>query len=387
MKMNKMILAVVLAFLVGIPAAFAQTGIFANSWVIFITNLLIVGTILFILVSFVPTQDNKVKVILWIAAVVLAFVIVWNWGGRDDAYIWQAGWISQYLGWAFIVNFIIITGVIYFGLGLLDVNPTNMQGKIGVALLAILAGGIIANNIGNDWLWKDKNVDAAKDYLFGPEKKVGTTKDGKTVDVTTGGILRPEGGFNSRLIVFIVSALVLSWFFIAFLNITTGNNKLSYVMAFIVAASLAHKGENIDMVRNMAEILSLLIVIKQIPPDMVSGLLAGVGTGLRYFVAVLLVAWVFCTAFGTSVFGDILSPILSEIPYVKDWGIDPCPAKSCTKPADCSGGKNCVGGKCVSPTAPATKPDPTKPAPKTPPPSDDIWLPVIKYLICKIIPC
>jgi hypothetical protein len=387
MKLNKIILAVVLGFAVSVPlvAALTLTDIVRNSWFIFITNVFIIWTILFVVQSFiVKSQDTKVKVVVWLATFVLSIVIAWNIAGTPgSAYLWEAGWLAQYLGWAFIVNFLIITGVIYFGIGLLGVNPPTWQGKIGVALLAMLAGGIIANNIGNDWIWKDKNIDVAENYLFGHEKKVGTTiKDGKLVDETEGGILRPEKPY--RLLVFVIATLVLSWFFIAFLNITTGNNKLSYVMAIIIAASLAHRGESFDMVRNMAEVLSLLIVIKQIPPDVFGGILGGLGTPIRYFVASMLVGWIFCTAFGTSALGEIMSPVLQEIPFVKDWGIDPCPAKPCGSGLPpCSAGKTCDAGKCVKPTPPGGSSGPTKPGPSGPPTANPPSCWVYKFPWCK----
>lgn len=367
MKLNKMILAIALALLVSVPlvTAFTLQDITRNSWFIFIVNTLIIWIVLFIAQSFiVKSQDVKVKVVVWIATLVLSVVIAWYIAGPPgSAYLWEAGWIAPHLGWPIIVNFIIITSAIYFGIGLLGVNPPTPQGKIGVALLAILAGGIIANNIGDAWLWKDKNIDVAYDYLFGPDKPA--VEAGKPIinprtgkQVIEGGILNPKGGLKSRLVVFLVAALVLAWFLIGFLNITTGGNKLSIAMGIIIAASLAHRGENIDAVRNMAEILSYMIVLKQIPADVFAGFLGGIATGLRYLVAGILVGWVFCTAFGTSITGEIMNPIF-QLPVIKLIPIEVCTAKECVKDTDCPG-KTCdpTTKKCVGPTS-TTKPPPS----------------------------
>lgn len=321
MKINKMILAVALALVMSLPSAFAQSGIFANSWVIFITNLLIVWAILFILASFVPTQDNKVKVILWIAAIVLAFVIVWNWGGRGDAYIWQVGWIAQYIGLWFIVNTLILGAIGYFGLGLLEVNPTTPQGKIGMVLLVLLFSGIIANEIGDQFILSTDNATALKQYLFGKEVstgKQGTVKEivggqtvHKVVDITKGGIFTYQKP-HYRLLIFIVSLILFSWFFTGFLMPQSG--KLSYVLAFIIAANLASKGTPMNTMITIGEVFAIIMVQKQIAGQ--GGLFGGV---IGWIATIVLVEFIFCAVFGYSaiaiqlgqIFGGFSVPIPS----------------------------------------------------------------------------
>ena len=310
MKINKLSWILALVLLVSIPAAFAQSGIFANPWVVFITNLLIVWTILFILVSFIPTQDNKVKVILWIATIVLAFVIVWYWGGRGDAYIWKAGALSTFFNIRILVNTIIIAGVAYFVAGFLGFNTTTKQGQIGLGILAIFIGVIVAINIGNEWLWDTSNVKALYDYLLGKE-----------------GILRYEKP-HYRLFIFGISTLLFAWFFTSYL-MPQGDKRLSWAIAFIVSANLAARGAPTDTIIALGEVFALLIIGKQTTQG------AGwLGTIVGWTVAITITQFVFCTVFGKSGVVILLDATLGkiQIPYIGwrvfgwlvDWAKIPC---------------------------------------------------------------
>jgi hypothetical protein len=314
MKLNKIILAVVLGFVLSLPSVFAQSGIFANSWVIFITNLLIVWVILFILASFVPTQDNKVKVVLWIATVVLAFVIVWNWGGRGDVYIWRVDWIANYIGLWFIVNTLILGAVGYFGLGFLEVNPTTKQGQIGMVLVVLLFSGIIANEIGDQFILSTDNAKALQEYLFGKEvntgrqgiatKVVGGQTIREVVPITKGGIFTYQYP-NYRLLIFIVSLILFSWFFTGFLLPQSG--KLSYVLAFIIAANLASRGTPMNTMITIGEVFAIIMVQKQITSQ--GGIFSGF---IGWFTTITLVEFIFCAVFGYSAIAIQISETLGK---------------------------------------------------------------------------
>lgn len=356
MKINKFAWIIALVLLVSVPSVFAATGIFGNPYVIFAVNILIVWIVLSILVSFVPDKYNKVKPILWIATLALAVFIAWEIG-RGSAYIWEAAELYPYINKYFIVNTLIIGAVGYFIVGFFY-EPKTTQAKFGLPIIVLLMAGLIAQNIGDEWVFKNDNVKGFIDYLFAPEHI--DPKTGQPV----GGILRPEGPPTGkyRLLVFGTSALVFAWFLIGFLNITTGDNKLSIAMALIIAGSLAHKGQTLEVVIKMAEALSFLIVLKQIPPDIFSlggalpglpgaaqSVLTGLGAGLRYMVVALLVGWIFCTAFGSSMIGELIG----QVPAISKIGINPCPGKACGPGLPtCPSGRNCDAGKCVSPKVP-----------------------------------
>lgn len=352
MKANKLIWIFAMVLLISIPSAFAAPAIFGNAYFILAVNILIVWIVLSIIVSFISEKYNKIKPILWLAALALAVLIAWKFG-RGSMYIWQVAELAPYINEYFIVNTLIIGAVGYFLIGFIY-EPKTPQSKYGLPIMTLLIAGLIAQNIGNDWVFKSSHVKEGYNYLFAPEHTE-TDSSGKSVSV--GGILRPEGPTSNppgkyRLLVFATAVIVFSWFLISFLNITTGGNKLSITMAIIIAASLSHRGESIDMVRNIAEVLSFLIVLKQIPADIFAiggslpglpgaaqSLLGGLGAGLRYAVAVVVVSWIFCSAFNAS----ILGPIVGHLPFVNKLPIPICGAKTCTGsvPGECSSGFEC----------------------------------------------
>ena len=334
MRKNNLIWIFGLIFIIGLPEVFAQTifdslsslSIFTNSYFILFVNSFIIWAVLYIAQAFIiPKKEGKEKAVIFLISLILAFIIAWNLVG-SSVYIWNIGGLPSYLfNKYFLVNVLIIAGATWFGLGLLGVNPTLKQGQIGMAILVILISGLVANNIGNGhnkFVWDSDNAKAGFDYLFGPERtitvedKAVKEKSGdihlKTHQEKLGGILRPEKPY--RLFVFLLSGMIFAWFFQAYLNITTGGGKLSWAIAFLVGANLARTGTEFDIVLKIAEAFAFLLILKQIPPDIIGvGGLGGIGQivggTIRYLVAAILVGFIFCTAFGVSNIGTILKDV------------------------------------------------------------------------------
>ena len=331
MKLNKMLWIFGLILLVTIPSAFALPAFLRNVWVMLGVNSLIIWFILFALQTMiVPESLAKEKTVLFIITLVLSLMISWFLVG-GGGYIWEVGKLAGFFSFKLIVNTIIVSLVVYFGLGLLGVKPGTKEGQIGIALLAIFIGFMISFNVGDEWLWDNSNVQALKDYLFGPEKdveyKVKIPKKEKVggilgfwekeVDVTeekvtkqrVGGILRPEEP-NYRLLIFITSALLFVWFFMGFL-MPQSDIKLSVAMAIILAANLARTGTPTTSVIALGEAFAILLVGKQITAG--GGLL---GNWIGWLVTIGLVEWIFHTVFGGSQLAGVLARMFGGIPII-----------------------------------------------------------------------
>ncbi|MDP3766254.1 MAG: hypothetical protein Q8R04_07110 [Nanoarchaeota archaeon] len=283
MKINKLLWISALILLLIVPAAFAQITLFENKWFIFAVNAFLIWVILFILQSvLVPDKPGKEKTVLWIVTFGLSLIITWVFIG-SSRFIWQVEAFAAFFSAHFIVNTILISGIIYFGIGLLGVKLDTKERNVGGILLIIFIAGILSANL-PDFLWRTETLRSFGNYLFGPE----TIKDG----VKRGGILRAEEP-HYRLFVFIGSAVILSWFFIGFLKLGEGNNKLSYAMAIIIAADLANKGVSTDYVIRLGEIFSIMIIGKQLSADF-----QGKYKLIGWAMAVFLVLWISGILFG-----------------------------------------------------------------------------------------
>lgn len=331
MKLNKTIWIIAMVLLVSISAAFAQFGaslggFFSNPWVIFAVNILIVWFVLAVIAAFIPQKDGKTKAVVWVLTLVLAFVIVWYLTGRGAGYIWQVGRLAGLFNIKIIVNFLIIGAAIWFGIGLLGVDAKVIHGKIGLAVLALLISGMLAYNIGDQWLWSHKNGKAAYDYLLEPQKIIKTphvTKEEKgwwlwknTVTTTTyteesvGGILRPEEVNGYRLWVFLLSAMLFGWFFTGWLLPNT-NAKIAWAFAIIIGANLARTGTPLTTAIALAEAFFLLIIGSQITKGT-----GWAGTILGWAGTIFLVEWIFCTVFHTSALSIRLANVFQGFPVI-----------------------------------------------------------------------
>ena len=266
MKINKLfwIFALIFVFSSASVLAFSLSDIYRNPWFIFFVNLLIVWSILYVAQLFIITsQDTRVKVVVWIATLVLAFIIVWNFTSRGAAYIWETGWIAKYLGIKFLVNTALLSIVIFYFAGFLNIAPQTPQGRIGLILGSILLAGTIAYSLPADkWLWQEDNVKKLWDYLRGPERDE-TRADGTKVKI--GGILTLDKAnvFESRLFIFITSTILFAWFFSAYLRMEQ-SPRLTYVMAFIIGANLARTGTTSGTIIGIGEAFAILIIGSQV---------------------------------------------------------------------------------------------------------------------------
>ncbi|MBI2101214.1 hypothetical protein HYT53_01260 [Candidatus Woesearchaeota archaeon] len=298
MKLNKMLWIFALVLLVVIPSAFALPAFLRNVWVMLGVNSLIIWFILFALQTMiVPEKLEKEKTVLFIITLVASLLISWFLVG-GGGYIWEVGKLAGFFSFKLIVNTIIISLVVYFGLGLAGVKPGTKEGQIGIALLAIGIGLLIAFNVGNEWLWKHPRGEALYNYLLGPEQPTGK-KDSKGNDITEGGILVPP-----RLIVFGISAMLFVWFFTSYL-MEKADPRLTWAIAIILAANLARRGNTYNAVIMLGEIFAILIIANHIAVGK-----GAAGSILGWIITIVLVETVFCVVFGNSALSQLFSGIL-----------------------------------------------------------------------------
>lgn len=247
----------------------------------------------------------------------MAVLIAWTIGGGSEGYIWQIGPLSTILRPKVLVNALILSLGIWFGLGLLGVDPKGPQGKVGLVVVAIFVSFYVALDIGDHWIWDTKNFEGIKDYLLGKEIKV-TEKnsDGSVSTYVRGGILTFDTSkkpANYRLIIFPVSAFIIGWFFITYLGLDK-HERLSWAMAIILAAALTRRGTSYEIVIGMAELFLFLIIAKGITIG--SGT---VGNIISWLVSIAIVEFIFRTVFGHSGLIAALNPTFNwatNLPFV-----------------------------------------------------------------------
>lgn len=236
------------------------------------------------------------KVVVWIATLALAFLIVWNFTPRGAAYLWEGGWIAQYLRLKLLVNTAILSVAIFYVAGFLGMTPQTMQGRIGLIIGSILLAGMIAYSLpADEWIWQEKNVKTLWNYLRGPKGIL--TIDGKNI-------------FESKLFIFITSTVLFAWFFTSYIPaLSQSSPRLTYLMAFIIGANLASKGTTTGTLIGIGEAFAILIIGSQVA--------AAFGKGwIGWLVGVTLVEWIFCAVFQQSrifqVIGDVGGTILNS---------------------------------------------------------------------------
>lgn len=312
MKINKSIWIIALIFILSSLSVFAfqLSDIYRNFYFILIVNGLIIWSILFLAQMFlIPNQDAKVKLVVWIATFAIAALILWNFTQRGAAYLWEAGWIAQYLKLWIIVNTILFSIGLHILAGFFELKTETNSGKIGLIILAILLGALMANNLGNKPLWDTQNFQKLKDYLLGGTHEE-TRPDG--TKVTVGGILTLDNKdvFESRLFIFLISSILFAWFFNSYLGLGQQNNKLTYLMAFIIGANLARQGTTSGTIIGLAEAFAILIVGQQVMHTW------GGQRLIAYLISIVLVEWIFCAVFNQSrlflFIGGILKALLQN---------------------------------------------------------------------------
>lgn len=222
------LLPVFVLFLLVAPIAFAQTQIFGNPLLTYTANTVILFAVLYLIQGFFLASERsqgKNKVFGGLVALALAAILSWYLVGGQGM-IWETGYFANFFNPQFVVNTVFISILGYVGVRLLtkdQFSGYNAQEKTGVLIPIILLAGLIASRM-SYYFWQAGTGQAIVQYLFGPT-----------------GILTVN---DNRVFIFISGVVLFSWLFSYFRispETSGGGNRLNYVMATIIAASLASK--------------------------------------------------------------------------------------------------------------------------------------------------
>ena len=260
-------IALILISIISLPIAYAQVVPTGSKIYFILINAAIIFVLLFILQSFlIQGKSDKEKTSVWVIMILASLLLAYFFG--QNGFLWEGP-----LKWIFnvfiLVNSAIIAAILYFVLGLLDVNKklNSTEGKTGYGILIFLFSVMIAINIApNMFLWQQEFVRSSFAFLFSPEK----------------GILHPKSG----LLVFVTSFILISFFFNQFL-LKQGDKKLNYALALIFAVNLAIPPVNpIKDVVQMGEIIFILIVWETL-----KGTVPQDKPWAAFLLSILLVGW------------------------------------------------------------------------------------------------
>jgi len=270
-----------------LPIAYAQA--FTGTRIYFVlVNAVIIGLVLFILQAFlVPGKEGKEQVSAWVIVILASLVLAYFFGSTN--YIWN-GPLARFFSLYVLVNSIVISIVLYFLFGFLDIQKRlggSPEGKTGMGLIIFLIALIFAVKIGNQWIWEQAVVAQLFGYLFGAQ-----------------GILNPSGPAY-RLWTFIGSATLLAFFFSGFLmKNVAGGNKINYALAIVIASNMASAGVSIQSVVIMAEVIFTIVLAEALKGTV------GEKKGSNWLLAAFLVGWASAAAtYGTEYQGMLARPV------------------------------------------------------------------------------
>src|SRR3989338_745890 len=306
MSKNKLAWIFALIALIELPIAYAQNLTGTSQMILVLVNAAIVGTVLFVLQSFLITgKDGKEKTAVWIAIAVGSLVIAFLYG--RTSFIWQgplAGIFSIYV----IVNATIIGLVFYFIAGILPgiKDKLGKEGSIGFGIMIFLISVFFAVKLGNQWLWDQSSIRQLIAYLIGAD-----------------GILNPDPP-GYRLYTFLGGFFLLSFFFRSYLiKEVDGSKWINYGLAFLIASSMARSGYSLQSVIIMGELIFFLVLAQALDT-------AGTKT-YNWLISFILVGWASAAAtYGTEYQG--LLATLAGWPLVK-LGLIAAPATGAAAPS------------------------------------------------------
>jgi hypothetical protein len=241
MKLKEFSWIFALILLVSLPTVYAQAST-ASVILVTIVNALIIGIILFLLQSFLlPGKQDKERTAIWFVIIIASLLIAWFFG--RGVFLWK-GPLAILFNIKILVNSILIAAFLYFLLGILKIPQLNSkEGNVGYGILLFLVSVIIAVKLGNNWIWSAPMLQGFYKFLFSAEV----------------GILR-----GKKLWVFIGSWALLSFFFAGFLlkgGVGKGGDKISYLLALVLAISLANQGASLKAVLQMGEIFFVVMFV------------------------------------------------------------------------------------------------------------------------------
>lgn len=245
MNKNKLIwiIALFLVIITSLPLAHAQIFGSGSNLFFVLINSAIVGVILFMLQTFlIPQKGDKEKTAVWVVILIASLVIGFLFG--REGMIWE-GPLKVLFNYFVLVNALVITTVLYFLMGLLDINKKlgSPEGKAGYGILLFIIGIIFAFKIGNKWIWDLQTLVQLKNYAFG-----------------TTGIFNPDPPAY-RLWTFIGASTLLAFFFSGYLlKGVQGGNKVTYALAIVIAANMASAGVDVRSIIILGEVIFVIVL-------------------------------------------------------------------------------------------------------------------------------
>ena len=247
MSNNKLMWIFALALIIALPIAHAQNLSGASQMILVLINAAIVGTVLFVLQSFlIPGKEGKEKTAVWVAIVAGSLFIAFMYG--RTSFIWQ-GPLAQFFSMYVFVNATIIGIVLYILFGFLPgiKDKLGKEGSIGFGIIIFLISLFFAVKLGNQWIWDQNSIRQLVVYLFGAE-----------------GILNPDPPAY-RLYTFLGSFFLFAFFFRNYLIKDAGGPAwVNYGLAFLIASSVAKSGYSFQSVIIMGELIFFLVLAESL---------------------------------------------------------------------------------------------------------------------------
>lgn len=222
---------------------------------------------------------NK-QLLLWAIVLILAAGSFLAEGALGDNLRKAGSTVGTYLPW--IVNTIILTLFIYFGLQLIGFKMEGSAQWFMLALIAIISFSVSRHVLGDTYIWSAKGILQNVFVIF---------KD------------------TQKLVVGVASTVLFIWLFN---HIGVGGKegygpKLNIVMAIIIGYNLAAQGASYGKIVSMGEIIAIFILYSNVKDKLGSEKMALVGT-------FYLVWYISSTAFpGLGLLGGITGTIVTII--------------------------------------------------------------------------
>jgi len=134
------IFGLILISIIALPIAYAQIVPAGSQLYFLLINAAIIFVVLFALQSFlIPGKPDKEKTAVWVIVLLASLLLAYLFG--RSGLLWAEGQpLARFFNLHVLVNAIIIAAVLYFVLGLLDINKKlgSPEGKAGYGIIIFL---------------------------------------------------------------------------------------------------------------------------------------------------------------------------------------------------------------------------------------------------------